>query len=157
MDNFIMVDGYRLKKKVRAIVVNESSQYLLIRPHGYDEDSWTFIGGGVEEGESESEALYRELYEEANISTISRVKKSQLVNWYVFSDKFKAKNSVDYDGQHASYFHVVVPDEVNISIQQCEVSDFCWCDKNEVLERIKVPVHAKIFQELAGEFNFSSF
>lgn len=58
--NFVNIEGLRLKKKVRAIVTNDDRQFLLIRPHGYKDNSWTFVGGGVEENETDLEALYRE-------------------------------------------------------------------------------------------------
>lgn len=156
MENYVIIDGLKLKRKVRAIITNQSGYFLLIRPHGYDEDSWTFIGGGVEEGESEITALHRELKEEANIDVISHVCQSNVVNWFAFSKDFKEKKGFDYDGQHASYFHVVVPDETNVQIQKEEVSDFCWCNEHDVLERIKVPVHADIFKKIAQEFGLSS-
>lgn len=154
MDNFEHVNGYYLKKKVRAIVTNEAMEHLLVRPHGYDDDSWTFIGGGVEPGETEIEALHRELKEEANIDYIQSVRRAELVNWFTFSEDFKAKKNFDYDGQYASYFHVTIPNDTIIKIQEEEVADFCWCDSDRVLDHIKVVKHADIFRQLAKEFNF---
>ena len=153
-NNFEHVDGYYLKKKVRAIVTNEAMQHLLVRPHGYDNDSWTFIGGGVETGETDIEALRRELKEEASIDYIQTIRKAKFVNWFTFSDEFKAKKNFDYDGQFASYFHVTIPNDTIIKIQEDEVADFCWCDQDSILNFIKVPKHAEIFQQLAKEFNF---
>jgi len=50
---------------VRAIVVNNQDEILLVR-HRY-ELGWQLPGGGVENGESALEALYRELLEEGGV------------------------------------------------------------------------------------------
>lgn len=154
--NFVNIEGLKLKKKVRAIVTNEDSQFLLIRPHGYKDNSWTFVGGGVEANETDLEALYRELREEVNIQHISSVRESSLVNWFEFSEEFKAKKKVDYDGQHAKYFHVSVPNHTQIAIQECEVADFCWTSDADVLKRITVSKHREIFNFIADEFKLIS-
>ncbi len=52
MTAYIESDGLRLRRKVRALVLNENDEVLLVRPHGYRDGEWTLAGGGVEEGES---------------------------------------------------------------------------------------------------------
>tara|TARA_R110002124_G_scaffold233406_1_gene398722 strand:- start:85915 stop:86391 length:477 start_codon:yes stop_codon:yes gene_type:complete len=156
MNNFVDVDGLKLKKKVRALITNDDMEFLLIRPHGYKDNSWTFVGGGVEDGETDMEALYRELQEEVNIQEITSVQESSLVNWFAFSEEFKAKKNFDYDGQHATYFHVSVPNHTQITIQDCEVADFCWSSDKDVLKRITVSKHREIFNFLADEFELLS-
>jgi FlaA1/EpsC-like NDP-sugar epimerase/8-oxo-dGTP pyrophosphatase MutT (NUDIX family) len=65
-----LLHGYFLLRRpmtlgVRAIVVNKQDEILLIR-HRY-EPGWQLPGGGVENGESALEALYRELLEEGGV------------------------------------------------------------------------------------------
>lgn len=155
-DNFVDMNGLKLKKKVRAIITNEDNEFLLIRPHGYKDDSWTFVGGGVEENETDLEALHRELKEEVNIHDIAAINESSLVNWFAFSEAFKAKKKFDYDGQHAKYFHVCVPNKTEIILQPCEVADYCWSSDAEVLSRITVSKHREIFNFIAEEFDLLS-
>lgn len=152
MDNYVYLDGLKLKKKVRAIITNKAAQLLLIRPHGYKNDSWTFVGGGVENNETDLDALYRELREEVNIQEIISVQESSLVNWFEFSEDFKSKKKINYDGQYAKYFHVCVPSCTQIAIQECEISDFCWSTSKEVLSRLTVSRHREIFNFIADEF-----
>ena len=67
MTAYIESDGLRLRRKVRALVLNENDEVLLVRPHGYRDGEWTLAGGGVEEGESPVEAMRRELAEELGV------------------------------------------------------------------------------------------
>jgi 8-oxo-dGTP pyrophosphatase MutT (NUDIX family) len=54
---------------VRAIVIDETGQFLLVR-QAYD-GAWIFPGGGVEPGETVWRALDRELEEEAGVAASS--------------------------------------------------------------------------------------
>lgn len=54
---------YRVSLK--AIIRNDNEQVLVVREGDY---VWTLPGGGIEHGETEEEALRRELREEANIN-----------------------------------------------------------------------------------------
>lgn len=49
---------------VKAIIRNDKNEYLLVREWKND---WSFIGGGIDHGETVHDALKRELYEEALI------------------------------------------------------------------------------------------
>jgi FlaA1/EpsC-like NDP-sugar epimerase/ADP-ribose pyrophosphatase YjhB (NUDIX family) len=65
-----LLHGYFLLRRpmtlgVRAIVVNNQDEILLVR-HRY-EPGWQLPGGGVENGESALDALYRELLEEGGV------------------------------------------------------------------------------------------
>ena len=61
MAAYLYEGGFKLRQKVRAIVVNNSGEFLLVRPHGYRDDEWTLAGGGVEEGETVHQAMRREI------------------------------------------------------------------------------------------------
>ena len=49
---------------VKAVIRNAQNEYLLVREWKND---WSFVGGGIDHGESIHDALKRELYEEALI------------------------------------------------------------------------------------------
>ena len=58
-----------LNTRIRAvaIVIKDDSVLLMHRINKDRGEYWTFIGGGVEEGESVEDAVIRELYEEASL------------------------------------------------------------------------------------------
>lgn len=57
----------RLRKATRAIVLDESDRVLLVRFSAPDREIWLTTGGGIEHGETDEEALRRELREEAGL------------------------------------------------------------------------------------------
>lgn len=56
----------RLRVATRAIVLDEADRVLLVRAAG-SRVFWLTTGGGMEEGETDEEALRRELHEEAGL------------------------------------------------------------------------------------------
>jgi 8-oxo-dGTP pyrophosphatase MutT (NUDIX family) len=105
---FEIVDGHKLRKKVRVVIANEHGRFLLIQPHGYGPDTWTLVGGGVEEGESDEQAILREIHEEIGISALIALHMSTARHWYQFSDRIKTQRKLDHDGQIAKVFFAVV-------------------------------------------------
>jgi len=52
------------RASVKAVIRNDKNEYLLVREWKND---WSFVGGGIDHGETIHDALKRELYEEALI------------------------------------------------------------------------------------------
>lgn len=63
MTAYLHEGGLKLRQKVRAVVMSDSGEFLLVRPHGYRDGEWTLAGGGVEEGETPHQAMRREIAE----------------------------------------------------------------------------------------------
>ncbi len=55
-----------MKKRVSAIIISDG-KILLIRRVKPDREYYTFPGGGVEEGENEKHAMWREIKEELSV------------------------------------------------------------------------------------------
>jgi len=53
------------RKGVGIVVVNDSGQFFLGKRVGAE--AWQFPQGGIDDGETPEQALYRELYEETGI------------------------------------------------------------------------------------------
>jgi 8-oxo-dGTP pyrophosphatase MutT (NUDIX family) len=60
-------DGLRIRRAVRAILLDPSDRVLLVRFEFPNATRWALPGGGIEPGETAAAALHRELAEEAGI------------------------------------------------------------------------------------------
>lgn len=141
----------KLQKKVRAIITNQKGEFLLIQPHSYKDHQWTFVGGGVEEGESIEQAMRRELKEEVGIDRILSLEISSMKTSYEFSQKFKDIKKTEYDGQIASLFLIQVSDDIQIKLQVEEVKSFCWASLEEVRKLVTVPKQLEWFNFVIDE------
>jgi leucyl-tRNA synthetase len=73
------------KKVVVAIVENDKGEILVIHESSHGVTNFTFIGGGIEEGESEIDALKREITEESgctDFEIIQKIPAAVFVNGY---------------------------------------------------------------------------
>ena len=149
---FEYVDGNKLRKKVRAIIANDKGEFLLIQPHGYKSDTWTFVGGGVESGESDEQAIVREIFEETGIYALVELHVSSARHWFRFSDQIKSTRALDYDGQIAKVFFVIVDSASVVQLQAEEIQAFCWASPVDVEELIKIPEQRGLFKEVVAQF-----
>lgn len=149
---FKVVDGLKLRKKVRAIITNDNGEFLLIQPHGYEADTWTLVGGGIEEGENDEQAIVREIREETGITALTGLHISSIQHSFCFSDRIKAQRELDYDGQLAIVFFATVDSSANVNIQTDEIQAFCWAPRESVEALIKIPEQQNLFREVMAEF-----
>ena len=96
-----MAENYR--DTVAAIIINKDKKVLMCE-HIWIDNAWQFPQGGVENGESEEDALKRELYEEIGTKKIKIVKK--MPNQVVYKFPFYLKSKYQIDGQKQTYFLV---------------------------------------------------
>lgn len=61
-----MIDAQGFRPNVGIVIANEHGRLLWARRVG-GRDAWQFPQGGINEGESDEEALYRELHEEVGL------------------------------------------------------------------------------------------
>lgn len=140
-------NGLKLRLKVRAVVVNEADQILLIRPHGYASDEWTLAGGGVEDGEQALDAIRREMREELGLGHFEALEELPVQNLFVYSDDHKLKRQLDHDGQLAVMFHVGIRSGTRLRLQEEEVADARWFSAEEASHAFPVLKQRTVFED----------
>jgi len=145
MTAYIQSEGLRLRRKVRAVVINEHNEMLLIRPHGYREGEWTLAGGGVEDGESPVEAMRRELAEELGVGLEAEIAELPVSNRFVYPADHKAKRGLDHDGQDAVMFACWIASDTPLVLQTEEVADARWFVADDAREAFPVAKQKEIF------------
>ncbi len=134
---------------VGAFIINEDKQLLITRNFGHG-DKWFVPRGGIEEGESQEEALERELFEELGVRNIKLIKKSQISTIFTLSEEYVKKFNLPYIGQAQTYFWMFLSKTEKIDISNDEVVEYKWIDiKKELLAKyFKQHDEEKVIQTL---------
>ena len=151
MTAYIERDGLRLRRKVRAVVLNERDEVLLVRPHGYRDGEWTLAGGGVEDGEFPVEAMRRELAEELGVGLEADLSELPVTNRFIYSAEHKAKRNLDHDGQDAVMFACRIEKSTPLKLQVEEVADARWFAANDASAALPVEAQRDIFGACLSE------
>lgn len=94
--------GLRIRQAVRALLVTDDQHILLVRFEFPDATVWSLPGGGLDPGESDLDALHRELIEEVGLH-------DPLVGAHVWSrEHIIAHLDGLWDGQQDRYYLVEV-------------------------------------------------
>ena len=121
-------------------------------------DSWQFPQGGIDDGESSEEALFRELEEEIGTRDVTII--AEYPEWisYDFPSHI-AKKMAPFAGQKQRYYLVRLNTgaEVNIDTEIPEFSDHKFVDFSVLFEYIahfKRPVYEKVLAYFKEEGYF---
>jgi len=129
------------RPNVSAVILSSKYPFeckiFLGNRNDYKDDIWQFPQGGIDEGESPKEALFRELKEEIGTNDIEVI--AEHPEW--FSYDFPSRTSgkmYPYDGQRQKYFLVRLKSDalIDIETESPEFRDFKFVDCKEVLEHI---------------------
>ena len=137
--------GLKLRQKVRAVVVSDSGEFLLVRPHGYREGEWTLAGGGVEHGETPHQAMRREIAEELGVTLEKNLEALPVSNRFIYEATYKASRNLDHDGQDAAMFLVRLPSDTSLRLQAEEIADAHWFNLEDALGAFPVAKQRDVF------------
>ena len=146
MTAFLHEGGLKLRQKVRAVVVNDHGEFLLVRPHGYREGEWTLAGGGVEDGETVHQAMRREIAEELGLMLEDDLERLPVGSRFIYSAEHKAKRALDHDGQEATMFVVRLPHDAKLALQAEEIAEARWFTADEALASFPVAKQREVFE-----------
>lgn len=143
-----------LRPNVCMFVVNSDGKVFLGERKG-SPGEWQLPQGGIEDGQSEEEAVLRELEEELGVdkSLLKLQKRLSAINEYEFSvvpDYAKGK----WRGQRQSFWVVkFLGDDSDIDLKRYteEFSDYRWCSVDE-FEQIAHPLRMEGYKNAFEEF-----
>lgn len=153
-----MEEKKRYRPNVAAVIVSSKYPFeceLFVASRTDIDDAWQFPQGGIDEGESAKEALFRELKEEIGTEDIEIL--SEYPEWlsYDFPGKI-AKKMYPFDGQTQKYFLVRLKPEakINLDTKEPEFSEYKFVKYKEIFEYItyfKRPVYKKVLEYFRKE------
>jgi putative (di)nucleoside polyphosphate hydrolase len=152
------VQEKRYRPNVAAVVV--SSKYpekceIFIAKRNDIPDAWQFPQGGIDEGESPKEALFRELKEEIGTDEVEIVTKFPGWITYDFPPTLSEK-MYPFDGQKQQYFLVRLKrgTKIDLDIENPEFAEYKFVDMSSVFENIsyfKRPIYRRILGHFRKE------
>ena len=148
------VKSYR--KNVGLIVLNRNNQLLVCRRKG--KKTWQFPQGGIDAGESNTEAAYRELFEEVGIkkNQVNILQKSK--HWYHYDlpDKYRPrpKSLKNFKGQIQKWYMLQANTNLEINLLNeipQEFVEFKWSTYWYCLSCV-VPFKRDVYRNVLTEF-----
>ena len=119
----------RLPIQVEAILFRRKGskvEYLLLKRLPKRNGFWQPVTGGVEEGETQKDALYREIREETGIKSLIRVLDD--LHYFEFSDPNPCQ-------EYVYGVEVTLSDEIMLDLK--EHSKYRWCNYQEALQLLR--------------------
>ena len=142
---------------VGILLVNQNKKIFVGKRIDNQSDSWQMPQGGIDVGEDEDVAMFRELQEETGISSqfVNIIKKSD--NYFYYDLPYKLQKKFwggKYLGQRQRWYLLeFLSDDSNINIttQEPEFSEWKWVEKVDLINLI-VSFKRELYQQIISEF-----
>lgn len=150
-------DEMPYRQSTLGIVVSGSGKFLVVNKTVYQDNQWSFPGGGIDEGESPEQALKRELVEELNSNKFEVIGQSQ--NPYVYEwpdpviEATHQKKGKYFRGTHLTQFWVKFtgsPDEVRAGDG---IKTIKWITQDELKTHLVFPNQLENTKKVIQEFS----
>jgi putative (di)nucleoside polyphosphate hydrolase len=149
---------YLYRSGVGIMLINKEKKIFVGKRIDNHSDAWQMPQGGIDAGESEDEAMFRELKEETGISAfgVKILQKSRGYFYYNLPYKLQKKFwGGKYLGQRQRwYLAEFTGDEslVNIQTEDPEFSAWKWISREEILSTI-VGFKRELYEDVINEFS----
>ena len=140
---------------VGIVVINTDKKIFVGKRIDNHSDAWQMPQGGLDAGEDEDHAMWRELAEETGIKNIKVLAKSSQYFYYNLPYKLQKKFwGGKFLGQKQRWYLVEFlgdDKDININTEAAEFSEWKWIDKKEILDVI-VSFKKELYSDVINEF-----
>lgn len=119
-------------------IVFKNNRFLLLQRIDWPDNWWKFPQGGVEDQETDEQAVVRELQEELGMINFEVVGKSIHTNKYDWDDISIMKAGNRWRGQNQKFFLINFKSNDKDIILAPEIKTFRWVDKNDLEKYINI-------------------
>jgi putative (di)nucleoside polyphosphate hydrolase len=155
-DSFVKGEDGLYRKNVGIVLQNKEGMVFVGQRFGTGHTTWQMPQGGIGDGETEEEALTREIAEEIGIfpNSFEVVSKTKDYYYYVIPKRMRKSiwNNL-YIGQRQRWFLGIFKgkdEDINISTEFPEFNEWCWMSPLEISEKaiiFKQDLYKKVFFE----------
>ena len=148
---------YLYRSGVGIMIINKNKEIFVGKRIDNHSDAWQMPQGGLDAGEGEDEAMFRELKEETGINdeAVKVIQKSQKYYYYNLPYKLQKKFwGGKYLGQKQKWYLVEFIGEesaINVKTEDPEFSEWKWISKENLLNEI-VPFKRDLYEDIIKEF-----
>lgn len=147
------------RKGVSALIINKNDEFLLVNLESFKDKYFAIPGGGVEQGETLENAVYREIYEELGIGkkSLQFVGQSNIPVRFKFKVIKMTRDGKNYEGSERNFFGFrFIGDEKMIIPNPGEVRSYKWVTYGELKNYLLFDEQLKDTQEKIKEI-FTDF
>ncbi len=148
---------YLYRSGIGVMLINSKKEIFVGKRIDNNSDAWQMPQGGIDAGENEDLAMFRELKEETGINQdkVKVLRKSSHYHYYNLPYKLQKKFwGGKYLGQKQRwYIAEFIGDDslVNIATENPEFSDWKWISPNEILHAI-VGFKRELYENILKDF-----
>ena len=139
------------RKNVAAIVLNKDNK-VLVAERRDTPNAFQFPQGGMNDDESEEEAIIRELREELGTNKFKIILKSYKIYRYDFPEEIRFN---EYNGQEQTYFLIRFTgedDDINLINSDKEFKSYKWIPFSKDICKNIIAFKREVYKEVYNDF-----